>query len=139
MIKDVARQLQQDENVWCGEGINPRNLADCKQFLKDEERGELPAEYVALLYYVNGAFSDSSYLFGIMPESWPGLEDIVVQNEQYNSDYKSSLLFIGSNGFDWLVYDYATKEYQVRERHEMGIVEYFTDLEQALGYWFGLD
>lgn len=139
MIKDIARQLMQDENIWCGTAANPRHLIECKQYLATEKWGELPPEYVALLRYVNGAFTDSVYLFGVMPENWPGLEDIVAQNEQYNQEHKKTLLLLGTNHFDWLVYDWMTKTYQVRDRREMGIVEYFPNLEEALSYWFGLD
>ena len=101
-----------------------------------EERCALPLDYVALLRYVNGAFSDRALLFGVMPESWPGLEDVVTQNERYNSDVFGEMILLGTNDFDWLVYDAAQEEYQIRERQGMTVIENFADLEQALHYWF---
>ena len=100
------------------------------------ERCALPPDYVALLRYVNGAFSDRALLFGVMPESWPGLEDVVTQNERYNSDVFGEMILLGTNDFDWLVYDAAQEEYQIRERQGMTVIENFADLEQALHYWF---
>ena len=136
MIKDIARQLMQDEDVWCGEAVNTRYLGDFKKDLGAEEGCGLPPDYVALLRYVNGAFSDRALLFGVMPESWPGLEDVVTQNERYNSDVFGEMILLGTNDFDWLVYDAAQEEYQIRERQGTTVIENFADLEQALHYWF---
>lgn len=74
-----------------------------------------------------------------MPESWPGLEDVVTQNERYNSDVFGEMILLGTNDFDWLVYDAAQEEYQIRERQGMTVIENFADLEQALHYWFHLN
>ena len=46
---------------------------------------------------------------------------------------------LGTNDFDWLVYDAAQEEYQIRERQGMTVIENFADLEQALHYWFHLN
>ena len=49
LIKDIVRQLLHDDNIVCGEAVNPRCLGECKQYLADMKYCDLPAEYLALL------------------------------------------------------------------------------------------
>lgn len=139
MIRDLAQNLKNNADVWCGSEVDPLFLRDCKEYLKNEGKCELPADYVTLLRYVNGAFSDNVYLFGVQPENWPGLDDIIEQNEQYNSDFSGDILFLGANDFDWLVYDAQTQNFQIRSRVYGDIVRIFPDFESAVRLWFALD
>ena len=58
---------------------------------------------------------------------------IYVAKEEDSEDIKG---FAAVWDFDWLVYDAAQEEYQIRERQGMTVIENFADLEQALHYWF---
>ena len=139
MIKDLANCLKENVDVWCGEAVDPLFLKDCKEYLKIEGKCDLPADYVTLLRYVNGAFSDDVYLFGVQPENWPGLDDVVEQNEKYNSEFSDNIIFLGTNDFDWLVYDAQTQNFQIRSRIQGEIVRIFPDFESAIRLWFALD
>ncbi len=139
MIRDLAQRLKNDKDVWCGTKVDPLFLQDCKDYLKQEDKCPLPQDYVTLLRYVNGAFSDTAYLFGIQPEAWPGLDDVIEQNEQYNQNFMNNVLFLGVNDFDWLVYDAHLNSFQVRSRLNGEVVKLFPSLEDALVYWFKLN
>ncbi len=138
MIKDLANSLKKDANVWCGGSVDPLFLKDCKEYLQLEGKCDLPADYVTFLRYVNGAFSDDVYLFGVQPENWPGLDDIIEQNEQYNPDFAKDILFLGATDFDWLVYDAQAQNFQIRSRIQGEIVRIFPDFESAVRQWFSL-
>lgn len=138
MIKDLAICLKNHADICCGDSVDPLFLQDCKEYLKIEEKCELPVDYVTFLRYVNGAFSDDVYLFGVQPEIWPGLDDVVEQNEQYNPEFSGNVIFLGTNDFDWLVYDAQMQNFQIRSRIQGDVVRIFPDFESAVRQWFSL-
>jgi len=123
----------QDKEIWCSKAVNPQYLAECRQYLKAEKNCDLPAEYIALLRYMNGACSEKAVLFGVLPEGH-GMEDIVAANERYG--LTPDRLALGETDLDILLYDFSDKDYKVCERQGNLPVEVFTDFEQAMNYWF---
>ena len=134
LIKDIVRQLLHDDNIVCGEAVNPRCLGECKQYLADMKYCDLPAEYLALLSYANGIRSHNAVLFGVFPNDAPN--DIVAANEDYGRE--SKVLLLGRTDWDVLVYDAENKDYRVRSTQDLSLAEVFDNLEDALRYWFGM-
>ena len=100
LIKDIVRQLLHDDNIVCGEAVNPRLFwENVNNILADMKYCDLPAEYLALLSYANGIRSHNAVLFGVFPND--ASNDIVAANEDYGSE--SKLLLLGRTDLDVLV------------------------------------
>lgn len=138
MIRDLARILEEDERILCGNPVDPLYLTDCKQYLAETGKGDLPSAYSTLLRYVNGAYGDEVSLFGVLPDGGAGLKDIVVQNEAYSLE-DNNLLLIGENVSEWLVYDNAKALYCVVDKQDLSEVNSFIDFEDAVAFWFDLE
>ncbi|MCX4349908.1 MAG: hypothetical protein OSJ76_09055 [Alphaproteobacteria bacterium] len=134
MIKDIAQQLLQDDDILCGESVNPRFLEECRQYLMDMKYCDVPGEYLTLLRYVNSVRSENAILLGVLPGD--ELNDIVAVNERYQLGGKQ--LVLGQTDLDILVYHAESGDYQVRNHQDLSLAEVFDSLEEALSYWFSL-
>lgn len=135
MIKDIAQRLLQDDNIQCGDAVNPCYLTECKQYLADMKYCDIPGEYMTLLRYVNGVRSDNAVLFGICPHD--NDTDIIRANEALGVGNQEELA-LGKTDFDVLFYDAANKDYRVKNSRDLSLAEVFDTLEEALSYWFAL-
>ena len=134
----MARILEENKHILCGNPVDPLYLADCKQYLAETERGDLPSAYSMLLRYVNGAYGDEVSLFGVLPDEGAGLKDIVAQNEVHHLE-NGDLLLLGENVSEWLVYDKAEAVYCVLDKQDLSEVNSFVDFEDAIAFWFNLE
>ena len=115
----------QDDDILCGESVNPRFLEECRQYLTDMKYCDVPGEYLTLLRYVNGVRSENAILLGVLPGD--ELNDIVAVNERYQLGGKQ--LVLGQTDLDILVYHAESGDYQVRNHQDLSLAEVFDSLE----------
>lgn len=138
-MQEIVDKIKAKPGLHLGSKADVRKILDCKKYIEEEGIAPLPDDYSLFIKYINGLVSDVVRIYGIMPDTKIGLSDIAAKNEELNRVDKSKVLVLGHNVFDWLVYDWEQKEYQARDLGDGFIIEHFSNLENALKYFLGID
>ncbi|MDR1693903.1 MAG: YrhA family protein [Lactobacillaceae bacterium] len=138
-MQDFVDVLKKKNNLRLGRRADVRKIIAAKQYLETDNFAKIPDDYSLFIKYVNGVIGNNVKIYGVMPEVDMGFSDIVSKNEIINRSDKNKVIVIGSNSFDWLVYDWEQNEYQARDLDDGFVVERFSNIQAALVYFLSLD
>ena len=134
-MKEFMDKLKsRDDLHFCSKADVHHNI-DARKYLTEENMAVFPDEFFSLVKYANGIVGTNARLYGISPDSE---DDVVRKNEQLNRADKSTVAVLGSNAFDYLVYDTLVKQYQLRDRIDDMVIHSFDTLPPALVVLFGV-
>lgn len=122
-MKDFLRYLE-GKSFQAGEPLEKEAVIVAQKVLYNMGMDFIPQTYVAFLKHYNGIKANGCYLFGATVDDDL---DIIDQNEQLPRPKNAILL--GRNEFDYLVYNYVVKEYQIIDQEDFEVLENYQENE----------
>ncbi len=120
-------QYLEGKSFRAGEPLEKEAVIVAQKVLYNMGMDFIPQTYVAFLKHYNGIKANGSYLFGATVDDDL---DIIDQNEQLPRP--ENVILLGCNEFDYLVYNYVLKEYQIIDREDFTIIDEYKESE--IGY-----
>ena len=128
-MSELAHEIVESDDFWCGEGVDVRRLAIYKIELKRQNLPELPEAFAAFCKECNGVRGSGSCLWGLNPDG--PFEDILTENLRLEMA-GSGALILGYNDLDYLFYDAELARYQTRDKDSLELAAEFSDWEEAV-------
>ena len=122
-MKDFLQYLE-GKSFQAGEPLEKEAVIVAQKVLYNMGMDFIPQTYVAFLKHYNGIKANGCYLFGATVDDDL---DIIDQNEQLPRPKNAILL--GRNEFDYLVYNYVVKEYQIIDQEDFEVLENYQENE----------
>ena len=117
-------QYLEGKSFRAGEPLEKEAVIVAQKVLYNMGMDFIPQSYVAFLKHYNGIKANGSFLFGATVDDDL---DIIDQNEQLPRP--ENVILLGCNEFDYLVYNYVLREYQIIDREDFEVLEKYTEKE----------
>ncbi len=136
-MKDLVDKLKASGMTVMGGRADVHHNIDARKYLAEEEMAVFPDEYFSLVKYSNGLRSDKGELYAILPlDDNRNFKDAVRMNEELDREDYDTVSVLGETSYDYLVYDNATTQYQLRDKIKDDVVYSFSSIIQAIEHIF---
>ena len=127
-MSELAKIIENSDELWCGEGIDARKILIYKIEMKKKKLPELPSEFADFLKECNGVRGSGCEIYAVNPDG--PFSDILAENLLAGMGGSGGVI-LGYNDFDFLVYDAENREYQLRDKDGMEISASYQDWEEV--------
>ena len=118
-----------------GEKLESEALIVAQKILVNNGMDFIPHSYSSFLKVYNGFKRDGAYLFGASID-----DDLDIVDKNKDMMKPENSLLLGYNEFDLLIFNYATKKYQIVDREDFDIIDEYNEdeISYALGQIFNV-
>jgi hypothetical protein len=118
-----------------GEKLESEALIVAQKILVNNGMDFIPHSYSSFLKVYNGIKRDGAYLFGATID-----DDLDIVDKNKDMMKPENSLLLGYNEFDLLIFNYATKKYQIVDREDFDVIDEYNEdeISYALGQIFNV-
>ena len=138
-MESIIDKIQNNIDITTKQPCSNEDIATRLILLQATNFAPPPLEYLQFIKKINGLRSFDACIYGCYEKSNSNFIDFLDKNILLDRSDKMSIITLGENTMDYLVYNKNNENYETRDLKTDQITFTFKTLKDALSYFLALD